>query len=464
MAFELQSALTDHQVVQCDEHDTATLHFAGIADGKGSIEARVVAPQKEVLAWTRVGESAGSTWRGALPGVPVGGPYRIDVRFMAPDGNVERTAVHDVLVGDLWVLAGQSNMQGVGDRYDEEEPHPQVHTFAMSYEWRLAQKPLHTLHESPDPVHHDAALTEAEREAQVRAWRDGSKGAGLGLTFAKEMLRRTGRPVGLIAAAHGGTSMAQWDPALKDEGGNSLYGSMCKQVEAAGGRVRGVLWYQGESDAAPDAAPVFAEKFRALVAAMRRDFHNPGLPFYYVQIGRVATPWQENEWNRIQTDQLAAESAIPNTAMVAAVDLDMDDLIHIGTPGLKVLGTRLANLAEAGLYGGTVLPGPRFEKMERLATPYGVRLRLTFRGVNGALTGAGRLHGFSISQGPDGDNTQAVHKVMRDPENPHALLVCVSELPEAPHLWYGRGLDPYCNITDEANMALPVFGPVKIPR
>lgn len=415
--------------------------------------------QKTIAPWTALGD-ASADWSATLVDVPVGGPYRVDLRIVANGEAVATTTIHDILVGDVWVLAGQSNMQGVGDRHDEDTPDPQVHTFSMSYEWRLAQEPLHTLPESPDPVHFDQNKSDEDRQKEISNWRDGAKGAGLGLPFAKEMLRRTGRPVGLIASAHGGTSMGQWDPALKDKGGASLYGSMLQQVAAAGGKVRGVLWYQGESDANPDASPIFPASLRALIAAMRADFGNPELPFYQVQIGRVVLGWDANSWDAIQVAQLALETDVPHTGTVAAIDLEIDDAIHISTPGLKTLGHRLANLAEADLYGGTTQDGPRYESMTR----EGLQLRVTFSGVNGRLMAAGRPNGFSITAGPNGDAPQSIYKVEWDPAAPNVLILFTNnQLPENPHLWYGRGLDPYCNIVDEAQMALPVFGPVALP-
>ncbi len=459
MALEVSRGLTHHQVVQCDDDGTADMTLTGTAATTGSLEARVVGVQKTISDWTALGAAAES-WTATLSDVPVGGPYRVELRVVADGATLATTTIHDVLVGDVWVLAGQSNMQGVGDRHDEDTPHPQVHTFSMSYEWRLAQEPLHTLAESPDQVHFDQNKTEEQRQKEISNWRDGTKGTGLGLPFAKEMLRRTGRPVGLIASAHGGTSMGQWNPALKDQGGASLYGSMLQQVAAAGGKVRGVLWYQGESDANADASPVFPAKLRELVAAMRRDFGNPELPFYQVQIGRVVLGWHPNSWDAIQTAQLALETDTPHTGTVASIDLEIDDAIHISTPGLKTLGYRLANLAEAHYYGGTALAGPRYESMTR----DGLQLRVTFSGVNGRLLAAGRPNGFWISAGPDGDAPQSIYKVEFNPENPNGLILFTNnQLPENPHLWYGRGLDPYCNIVDEAQMALPVFGPVALP-
>ena len=61
------------------------------------------------------------------------------------------------------------------------------------------------------------------------------KGAGPGVSFANEMFRLTGVPQGLICCAHGGTTMAQWDPKLKKDGDNSLYGAMLNRVKRNGG-------------------------------------------------------------------------------------------------------------------------------------------------------------------------------------------------------------------------------------
>ena len=199
---------------------------------------------------------------------------------------------------------------------------------------------------------------------------------------------------------------------------------------------------------------------RELVAAMRADFGNPELPFYQVQIGRVVLPWDANSWDAIQTAQLALETDTPHCGTVASIDLLIDDAIHIGTPGLKTLGYRMANLAEADFYGGTALDGPRFESISR----DGLVIRVTFTGVNGKLLAAGRPNGFSISAGPTGAEAQCVFKVEFDPADPNTVLVFTNNrLPEDPHLWYGRGLDPYCNIVDEAEMAMPVFGPIALP-
>ncbi len=183
---------------------------------------------------------------GKLVGVPAGGPYTITVHGRHQRRRGAQT-VGPVFVGDLWVLAGQSNMEGVGNLIDVTPPHPKVMLLGMDGKWGQAEEPLHWLIDSPDPVHSGDPKNRAERAAQTHKTR--TKGAGLGLTFAVAMVESTGVPVGLVACAHGGTSMEQWNPSKKEQGGASLYGSMLRQVKLAGGKVKGVLWYQGESDA-----------------------------------------------------------------------------------------------------------------------------------------------------------------------------------------------------------------------
>ena len=63
------------------------------------------------------------------------------------------TSVGPVFVGDLWVLAGQSNMEGVGDLIDVTPPNPRVMLLGMDGKWAQAEEPLHWLVDSPDPVH-----------------------------------------------------------------------------------------------------------------------------------------------------------------------------------------------------------------------------------------------------------------------------------------------------------------------
>ena len=369
-----------------------------------------------------------------------GGPYEVG-------------GAKNVLVGDLWVLAGQSNMEGVGDLVDVEEPHPLVHSFQSREQWAQAEEPLHWLNESPRLIHH---VLWGLPMPETIAPRDGSrnKGSGLGLTFAKTRVAETGIPIGLIPAAHGGTSMQQWEPSRRDMGGASLYGATLERVRANGGKVAGILWYQGESDANPSDADVYESRMTELVQAFRSDLGQPDLPFYLVQLGGVlGDPSAEGieGWNRVREIQRTWPNTLPNVAVVSAIDLGLDDSIHIDTPGLKALGRRLAAVAS-----GHPAPSLRSIAFE----PERGWLRVSFGNVQGGLQAAGRPAGFTLRD-ESGNELPLIYKISLDGNDALLKLTDPARLPGA-HLWYGWGFAPYCNVTDATGAAVPAFGPVPV--
>ncbi len=509
-----------HRVYQRDRDGRSEIPVKVEAKGGdvASIEAAVVSNPG--------GPSVDSTeyTDGKLVNVPTGGPYSVSVTVHFKNGNAVTESVGGLQVGDLWVLAGQSNMEGVGDLVDVTPPSANVGLLGLNGRWSEAEEPLHWLVDSPDPVHSGDPESREKRSAEQHKTR--KKGAGLGLPFAAQMVQLTGVPVGLIATAHGGTSMAQWDPAKKGEGGKSLYGSMLKQVALAGGKVKGVLWYQGESDANPKSAEVYPKAMADLIAAFRSDFDQPDLPFYFVQIGRVVRGGDPSAWNSVQDAQRRLAERVPNTAVVSVIDLELDDGIHVGTQGLKRLGHRLARVAVRELFGEVGATSPTFDRVNKGA---GHTLVVKFKGVNvgpmyagprgggigggmgggnggqgmmappggfrqigirpqvgggmggvggggmgGAGFGGGMMHivglkpdrhiaGFSLRK-KDGTEVPLIFDAAVGKARDTVVLKLNGPLPdkEETFLWYGYGFDPYCNLTDALDMSVPVFGPIPL--
>ncbi len=370
--------------------------------------------------------------------LPVGGPYEVG-------------SAKNVLVGDLWILAGQSNMEGSADLVDVETPHPWVHSFQSREEWAPAEEPLHWLGESPRAIHHSIwGLTLPESIPPRDPNRN--KGAGLGLTFAKAMVEKTGVPIGLIPAAHGGTSMQQWNPALRDRGGESLYGATVERFRAIGGKVAGILWYQGESDANPADAAQYQQRMTTLINAFRADFGQPALPFYLVQLGGSVTDRALDlisGWNRVREIQRTLPQTLPNVGMVSAIDCGLDDGIHIDTAGLKTLGERLAAVALGQ-------PAPALKSVLWEADKGW--LRVSFDHVQGGLQSQGRPVGFSLRDA-DGRELPLIYKIALDGSDALLKITDPARLPGA-SLWYGWGLAPYVNLTDATGASVPAFGPV----
>ena len=412
---------------------------------------------------------------GKLERVPTGGPYGIVVSYKrGSNGAVWQLSVDPVFVGDLWVLAGQSNMEGVGKLVDVTPPHPKVMALGMDGKWVQAVEPLHWLDDSPDPIHSGDPATRARRSAELHASR--KTGAGLGLPFGVAMANATNVPVGLVVCGHGGTNMAQWSPSKKGDGGMSLYGSMLRQGKLAGGKVKGVLWYQGESDTVdPKATAAYARAFAEFIPAVRADLGQPELPFYYVQIGRVAAAADPRPWNTVQEAQRRLAEVVPHTAVVAVIDLELEDVIHIGTHGLKRAGERLARIALRELFGQVGASAPT---LDRVSAGADETLIVKFKGVNRSATdgrpilGPGvaqadglkpdrHIGGFSI-RGADGAEISLIYEAAVGPSREAVILKLTGKVPPGAFLWYGWGRDPYCNLTDALDMAVPVFGPIPL--
>jgi len=448
----------DFQVYQRDDSGLAAITLEGkalVADGK-PVEARLLSDRSPLSGfdWRPVAKVSKGVWAAKLERVPTGGPYKLEVRV---PGTPDLSSADHLLVGDLWILAGQSNMEGYGNLANLPAPRPTISSFDMTDQWVEARDPLHRLVDAADRVHwqrNAQGQPEKLEGSRLEKWMAARrKGAGLGMPFAITMTERTGVPIGLVPCAHGGTSMDQWSPALKDKGGDSLYGGMIRRFQAVGGKVKGVLWYQGESDANPQAAPLFADKFKALIAAIRSDFGQPDLPFYYVQIGRYVSSGPAGPWNAVQEAQRLAEESIPNTGMVTCADCNLDDGIHVGTEDLWTLGVRLANLAAGGMKRGPRPVSARFENG---------MLTITFREVNRRLVPARRISGFAIV-GVDGLPLPLIYHARVHATRPDTVeLLVQGKLPDGARLMYGYGRDPMVNLVDEAGMACPVFGPMQI--
>lgn len=457
-------------VIQRDNDGRAEIKIAGTAPRASLnkfVEVRVINEKGEPLAaldWKALERVKNNAWSGVIKGVPQGGPYSLEVRVA---GTTTVDSIKDFFIGDLWLLAGQSNMQGVGDLVDFEQPDPRIRSFDQSDRWVQATEPLHLLVNAADRVHwgkdKDGNARKLEGQELEQYIANRKKGAGLGLPFAKMMLQRTGVPIGLLPCAHGGTSMDQWSPTLKDKEGDSLYGATYRRFLATGGRIRGILWYQGESDANPKAAPLFAEKFEKLIAAFRQDFLQPELPFYYVQIGRHVSFNDQAEWNAVQEAQRKLESRIAKVGMVPAVDLSLDDAIHISTHDHKRLAARIANQVTHDMH-------PELEKYrpyKRGPRPVNAKregnlVRVLFAEVNGKLSSVGRLAGFSI-HGPDGKPVPAIFRAQIDPRDSNAVILSIDgKLPQGATVHYAAGRDPYANLNDELDMGTPAFGPIVI--
>jgi sialate O-acetylesterase len=453
---DIVTGLFDRIVLQRTNQNLSDARITGRCETAGTLEARVTRRGQAVRGfnWSAIGQARGRKFEARLRGLPVGGPYDVGLRVRGKSGDGDELTVRDVLVGDVWLLGGQSNMQGCGLQKFRLPGKPMVRAFYMTDEWDTAVDPIHNLWEAIDPVHGGSPTNPPNKVT----------GVGPGVAFGQELYKLTGVPQGLIACAHGGTSMSQWDPSQKSLGGGSLYGASIRRLIKNGGRIAGIAWYQGESDANTDAAPLYTQRMKTLIRSFRRDAGDAKLPFVLVQISRVVSMgFPAASWNSVQDQQRTLQDEVSHVATVPAIDLMFDDGIHIGAQGCHRLGKRLAQ-AMATLKWGRKFGKPpirlRGVEIGHDRVHGWTEVIATFDNVEGQLRSGDRPAGFAIT---DSSGAGAyVFDTRIDGNRAIARTLMVPTALADKHLMYGFGTDPYCNVTDEADRAVPVFGPVPL--
>ena len=250
-------------------------------------------------------------------------PQRIWATVDIPKNDVERIS--------LFILAGQSNMSGMGTEFPAEPYDPRILVFGNDYRWHIAAEPV------DDPFNQVDKVSE-----------DIDAGYSPAMAFAQVLLEHDPQMViGLIPCAKGASSIAEWQRNLSDQ---SLYGSCLKRARAAStvGTLAGFLIFQGEADAMD--AIQFPEHivnpthwsalFSAFVNDFRLDLSDPDLPVVYAQIGTTTTPEAFPNWELVKEQQRLTR--LPASAMITTDDLPLLDNVHFTTESYQIIGARFA--------------------------------------------------------------------------------------------------------------------------
>lgn len=397
--------------------------------------------------------------------IPTGGPYAVAIY----SGDRPLVALKGILVGDIWVLAGQSNMQGLGEKIEGLPPLERSTMLSFDRTWKPSVEPLHRFWETKDTAQYKMShflgfdqtseqLDQMFDELHSRDAVEPVGGVGPGYFFARELIEICDLPVGLIPCALGGSPLDMWEKSYAAEHSldfeDTLYGDLVDRVRRAGGRVAGVAWYQGESDALPEESKTYLGRFQRFVTDLRRDLGLPDFPFITVQLATAENmEWAgESNWERIREAQRLASERIPHVELVAAADLPRIDDVHISAEGHRLLGRRLAMAASGSALGsekGISIPRLRGVGM----TQDGIEVR--FSGVNGALRASpeARLDEcLFVSE----NSILGVEISFKDCVSVHLAKPVTSEQ----EIFYGRGFRPPVGLVDEAGFAMPLFGPV----
>lgn len=459
--MQIVEGLFDNMVMQRSAKGFCDQVVTGTSKISGQIFYRVK-KGKRYKSWLKAGRCNNGKWSIKIKDLPVGGPYDIQLKLQSHEGDIESITVNNVLVGDAWVLAGQSNMEGYGYLRASIDLEDNIRNFYMDNTWSVASDPLHNIYEAFDEVHRNlVGINPAKRNK--------SKGAAPGLHFARKMYEYTKVPQGLIACAHGGTSMEQWDPKKKKSGSNSLYGAMLRRINHNGGKVAGVVWYQGCSEANEQYHAFYTKSMVKFVDSIRKDLSSPSLPFVMAQISRTTGLRSRNSenWNSIQQQQRLLPDKISRLAVVSAIDSTLDDAIHLDEDSQIRVGNRMAQAALS-------ISDRNFKKFKPIdfkdikifkdKDGRFADIRVSFKNVIGGLASDSRRpEGFSIVD-KDKLRRDAIYKTVL--KNNYAILKTDIPFSEIGNykLFYGFGCNPYCNITDTQDRSLPVFGPVLLGK
>jgi sialate O-acetylesterase len=355
---------------------------------------------KVVTSWNKKSYSANSdkegNWKTKVSTPSAGGPYSITIS----DGKT--LTLNNVLIGEVWICSGQSNMQMTMQGYFNQPIIGANEAIATSSNNSIRLFTVERVKSLEPAEDFTGAWLECVPENVANF-------SATAYFFGRMVQQALNVPVGLICSSWGGTRIEPWisengfknfdwvklpDKKMTGEFNQQtptvLYNAMIAPM--VGYAFRGGLWYQGESNRNE---PVQYEKLMSgLASNWRAEWGIGDFPFYYVQIAPFDYGPTGLNSAFLREAQLNAADDIPAFGMACLMDAGEKDNIH---PARKrEAGERLAFLALANTYGqkGIEYSGPVLKEM----TVEGQMVKLTFDHAKNGLTTFGKeLENFKIA-------------------------------------------------------------------
>ena len=399
---------------------------------------------------TLVGNTAESVadaqgaWKVVLPRLAAGGPHRLSVT------GTTSVTLNDLMVGEVWICSGQSNMEWTtikaarGPEEVAQANHPNIRLL------NLKRVP------SDQPLASITARWQSCTPATVKEF------SAVGYFFGRELARELQVPIGLISASWGATGAESWvsaqaleassefkavfpawqkildeypeqqeryqrsvlprwekqvaaakeagmpepkkprapfGPTTPQHRPGSLYNGMIAPLVPYG--MRGVLWYQGETNATETRAEPYRRLLPLLISDWRRSFGTE-LTFHLVQLANYGknsplnVPYPVSHWAVVRESQAMVAATVPGVSMAVAIDIGEANEIHPANK--QEVGRRLALNALAKNYARPVeSSGPVFQSF----VVEGAAAAVSFTHAVGLAAKDGALRGFRLA-GDDG--------------------------------------------------------------
>jgi len=433
-------------------------------------------------------------WKVTLDPLKVGGPYEITIK------GKEAVTLKDVLSGEVWICSGQSNMAwtvGASNDADLEimtANYPQI---------RLISVPQVGTQEPQDNFN---GQWEACTPQTVAGF------SGVGYFFGRQLYQTLNVPIGLIDNAWGGSAAEAWvnrkrleeEPAFQGlmerweqtektydpEKVAANYNKQLDQWKAAvdkakaagkpapqrpraprdpltgnsrpaniyngvlyptiGYGIKGVIWYQGESNAGR--AYQYRKLFPFMIQNWRDEWKQGDFPFYWVQLADFRSEKPEpadSDWAELREAQTMTMDALPNTG--EAVILNLGEAVDIHPKNKQDVANRLARWALAKDYGVKIVhQSPRYKSME----VKGNKAILTFDHVGGGLDlfDVNTPIGFTIA-GEDKQFVNASAKII----GTNKIEVWSDAVAKPASVRYGWADNPICNVQNKEGLPLTPF-------
>lgn len=349
--------VTDFAIIQRDENNEAKVYFSGKIPEGAPESAMIngwVYTEDENLGITDITEckKENGEWYIEFT-LPAGGLYTFEARMVGsrsddPYDGGRIAIVRHFGVGDLYIMAGQSNMAGYGRDAISDPATLGVHLYKNNGKWDIASHPLN------DSI--DTLYPENLENGNITS---------PALSFARYLNDKLNLPIGLVAASLGGSPLSKWHP--EEEG--SLYRGMMRRIPVVG-KVKGILWYQGCSDANEKDSVTYYDRFKRMIELYRKELGN--IEVITVQLNRWAGNRNENQeeklkvdrnWGIVRDAQRRLALDMEKVYVVPCHDLPLSDGIHNASSSNLVIGQRMAMVALKYIYNmpasGQSAPIPR---------------------------------------------------------------------------------------------------------